>query len=390
MTSRQGTPRQGTPRTTASQETETEDRTLHRKLGLYTGLFTGGALALGAWAPQAITLSLAHVGGNYLALLLGSLCLVMLGGLAGWLASWRASALWGALVWFLAAGLMIWTVGHLPYEVRNLTLWLADLQLWGLPIYAFSAAARARLLMASFFVVLCLTILGLMQNYRLENIASETDKAGRLSARAWFSLLIPLPLVFAAGLASDNLVNSPERTAFNLVQEAIHTGRTYPGDLFELSMKGGVNYNAIAGVREQMSDTYTLSSAEVGLGATSNIIVVAHFDNGAWINCRVTADQLFHCYDASPPYRQGFAALLTTGETPEECRACTIKVGGKLRDWLLTRQEKWQLSPHLTRLTQQGSYVLMRADSPSGDYGLECLFHGTSPVTLEQCEETGG
>jgi len=39
----------------------------------------------------------------------------------------------------------------------------------------------------------------------------------------------------------------------------------------------------------------------------------------------------------------------------------------------------------LTRQAQQGSYVLMRAESPSGD-AVECLFHGFSPVTVVGCE----
>ena len=174
-----------------------------------------------------------------------------------------------------------------------------------------------------------------------------------------------------------------------LTNLAIRTGRTYPGDLFELSMKRGVNYNAIAGVRDQMSAKYTLAPGEVNLGATNNIVVVAHFDNGAWINCRVTAGQLFHCYDASPPYLQGFPALLTGGETPEDCRNCAIKVAEPQREWLLARSDLWGGSPQVTRLAQRGSYVLMQARSPQTGFGVVCLFRGISPVTLSHCWEAG-
>ena len=371
---------------TNPEEEITYRRLLHR-LGLRHGLLVGLALALGAWAPQGIGLGTTHAREIFAPLLSGSLVLVLLGGLAGWLASWRGRAVWSALVWFLAAGAMIWTVGHLPYEGRNLLVWLAERRFWGLPIYAFSAAARARLLMAAFFVVLCLTILGLLQNYRLEGVASETDAQGHMDARAWFLMALPLPLVFAAGLAADNLVFSPERNALSLVHEAIQTGRTYSGDLFELSLKRGVNYNAIAGVRDQMSANYTLAAGEVSLGPTSNIVVVAHFDNGAWINCRTTADQLLHCYDASPPYLQGFPALLTGGETPEDCRECTVKIDEPLRDWLLARSAFWMGRPEVRFLTQKGSHVLLQAQSRASGYGLECIFYGTSPVTLDSCRE---
>jgi hypothetical protein len=182
-------------------------------------------------------------------------------------------------------------------------------------------------------------------------------------------------------------MNSPARVAHQLVHKAIRVGRTYPGDLFELGLEKGVNYNAIAGVRDQMSANYSSFIGEVNLGAANTVIVVTHFDNDAWINCRVTANQLFHCYDASLPYRLGFPALLTTGETPEDCRQCTIQVSDEQRDWLLAQSKNWSDLPHVTRLAQWGSYVLMEAQSPTNEFGVECLFRGISPVTLDHCRE---
>jgi hypothetical protein len=362
-------------------------RNLSLRLGLRNGLLVGLALALGAWGIEAVSLMAAHVRLVYSSLLLGLVALLALGGLAGWLAAWRISALWSGLVWLLAAGLMTWTIGHLPYEGRSLIAWLADRRFWGLPIYPFSSAAQARLVMAGFFIVLLLTILGLLQGYRLEGVASETDADGRLDARAWFLLVLPLPLVFGAGLIANDLINSPLRTPLRLVHEAIRTGRTYPGDLFELSLERSVNYNAIAGVRDQMSANYTLSLGQVNLGRANSAVVVAHFDNGAWINCRVTADQLFHCYDASLPYRQGFSALRTSGQIPEDCRPCSVKFSDEQRDWLQAQSEDWAGSPRVARLAQWGSYILMRAESPAGDKAIECLFQGISPVRLERCQE---
>jgi hypothetical protein len=364
-------------------------RRLSLKLGLRNGLFIGLALALGTWLLQAIGLSTAHVRAidTYAPLLLGLTGLLLLGALAGWLAAWRSSALWGGLVWLLAAALMTWTIGHLPYEGRNLAIWLADRHFWRLPVYAFSPAAQARLLMAGFFLVLLLAILGLLQSYRLEGIQSETDADGRLGARAWFLLIVPLPLVFAAGLAADDLVNKPERLALRLVHEAIRIGRTYPGDLFALSLEQGVNYNAIAGVRDQMSAGYSLLTGGISLGASNAVAVVAHFDNGAWINCQVAADQLIHCYDASLPYRQGLPALLTSGETPQDCQPCIIKVGDEQRDWLLAQRGDWAASPRVTRLAQWGSYVLVQARSPADGHAVECLFHGIRPATLDHCRK---
>lgn len=370
-----------------SADRKAQLRRSYLRLGLRNGLLVGLALALGSWSLDAVFLSASRVRWAFPPLILGLLALTALGGAAGWLAVRWGNAFGGGLIWALASVGMTWVIGHLPYEGRTLTVWLVDRRFWGLPIYDFEPAAQARLVMAGFFVVLLLAVLGLVQDYRLEGIRLHVDDRGRLEPAGWFALLLPLPLVFAIGLAADNLINSPLRAAPRLVHQAIRVGRTYPGDLFELSLEEGVNYNAIAGVRDQMSAGYDLSIAQIDLGPSSTVFVAAHFDNGAWITCRVVADQLSHCYDTSPPYFQGLAGLLTAGQTPPDCRQCSVRVSEAWRDWFATQAGRWVEPPRVGRLAQRGSYVLMRAELPAGDDAVECLFRGVSPVELVRCSE---
>jgi hypothetical protein len=369
---------------------KTGSRRLLLGLGLRNGLLIGLALALGALGPHALVLREVPVRLVYPPLILGGLLLLLLGGLGGGLAAWFGHTLASGLTWVGVAILMAMAISHIPYEITNLTAWLADRRFWGLALYPFDDTARYHLWLSGFFIVLLLGILGLLQDYRLENLRADVDAKGRPTARGWLMLALPLPLVLAVGLIADNIINSPLRAAPRLVHEAIHTGRTYPGDLFELSLERGVNYNAIAGVREQMSAHYTLLVGEMDLDAAQTVFVVAYFDNGAWINCRVVAGTLSHCYDASPPYLQGFPALLTSGEMPQDCLACKFRVSDELRAWMSSRREYFGGTPQVTRLAQWGSYVLMRAQSPVGDYAIECRFHGISPVELEDCWEVEG
>jgi hypothetical protein len=370
-----------------ASDQETRLRRLSLRLGLRNGLLIGLALALGAWAPQAIALRTTHLRLLYPPLILGSLALMLLGGIGGWLAARFGNAFAGGLVWGAMAVLMSLVIGHLPFEGQSLTVWLADRRFWGLPVYPFGETAGANMWLAGFFIVLLLAILGLLQDYRLEGLRADVDAKGRPDARAWFMLALPLPLVVAVGLIADNVVNSPFRVAPGLVSEAIDTGRTYPGDLFELSLERSLNYNAIAGVRDQMSEHYSLLIGGANLGATDTVYVVAHFDNGAWIYCSVVADNLSFCYDASPPYLQGFPALLTSGETPPDCQECAIKISDEQRAWLASRSARFAGAPQVTRLAQWGTFVLMQAQSPSGDYAIECRFHDINPVKLEDCWE---
>ncbi len=299
------------------QAIDHDDLTRRRvlRLGLWNGALTGLALAVGTWTLHAIPLIAYPVRGRLPSMVLGCLALLVIGGLGGWLAALAESAILSVLIWVVAGVAFTWVIGHTPYELHNLTVWLADRRFWGLPIYPYNAAAQYFMFMAGFFVLLVLAILGLLQNYRLEGLSAEVNPKGRFTGRAWFGLLIPLPFVLGVGLVADNLINAPMREAPRQVHEAIRVGRTYEGNLFELSLRDGINYNAISGVRDLMSADYTLSIAEFDLGAAKALMVVTHFDNGAWINCRVVNGNIFHCYDASQPYMLGFPSLLTTGAT---------------------------------------------------------------------------
>jgi hypothetical protein len=364
-----------------------QERRLSLRYGLLNGLLLGLGLALGVWTSDAIFLGMSHVRLVYPSMLLGTLALVLLGALAGWLAAWVAKAWASALIWVGAGALMVRVIGMVPYQGRSLTVWLADRRAWGLPIYPYGEAAGVGVWLAGFFILLVLAFLGLLQPYRLEGVTSETDDEGRLGARGWFLLLLPVLLLVGVGLVADSMVNKPLRVAPQVVSEAITTGRTYEGDLFALGLEKGVNYQAISGVREQMSEDYTLSIGSVDLGVSDTIMVVADFDNGAWINCRVASEQLSFCYDASLPYMQGLPAVIATGEVPADCPYCKFSVSDDWRGWLRDRAASFSAPPGVSRLAQWGSYVLVRAGSPGDDYAVECLFEGLSPVRLNRCWE---
>jgi hypothetical protein len=355
------------------------------RLGLLSGALAGLALALGAWTSDAVSLGLSHVRLVYPSLIGGCLALVLLGGLGGWLAARLGRALPSMLIWLVMGWLMMLVIGHQPYEGRTLTMWLSDPNSWGLPVYRFDPTAGTGMALAGFFTLLLFGSLGLLQPYRLETIAGETEQRGRPNTRGWFMLLLPLPLVVGVGLINDAMVNRPLRVAPRQVHEAITTGRTYEGDLFELSLDKGVNYNAISAVRAQMSERFFLTIGETDLGVADTVYVVADFDNGAWITCRVVADQLSFCYDASQPYLRGLSALIATGQAPEDCPYCRFAVGEELRAWLQAQSGLLGSAPSVSRLAQWGSYVKVRAASADGGHAIECLFHGSSPVSLESC-----
>ena len=84
------------------------------------------------------------------------------------------------------------------------------------------------------------------------------------------------------------------------------------------------------------------------------------------------------CYDASLPYMQGLPAVIATGELPEDCPYCKFSVSDDRRGRLHGREAEFAGTPDVTRLAQWGTHVLIQAESPDGEYAIQCLFEGGS------------
>jgi hypothetical protein len=364
-------------------------RRFYRRIGLANGLIIGLALAAGIWAPEAAKLADLPMPLQFPSLFLGGGLLLFVCGFTGWLSSRLDKTVLTVLLWLAASILCALIIGYQPFYGRSLVVWLADLRFWGRLVYPFVGdASPLVMIVAGIFTILALVFLAVLQGYRLESVQREFG--GRwLVARPWIMLLLPALLVAVSGMATGNIVGDPSIEAARIVDRAIQVGRTYEGDLFQLGLEDGLNYAAIEGVRQQMGDSYSLIIGDID-PVIATTFVVAHFDNSAWINCRVVNEQLSFCYDAAPPYTTGLASLLTGQEVPEDCRGCLPRVNDEWRSWFETQHEQFSETPSLTRVAQWGKYVLMRADAADGDHTVECWFEGISPVRLTQCTvETG-
>jgi hypothetical protein len=319
--------------------------------------------------------------------ILTGLLLTLVAGLSGWLSA-RIGRTWlTLLLWLIASGLISILIALQSNWIRTFTLWLIDRRFWGRQIYPLTDASLLALVLAGFFVILILAMLALIQDFRLDGIQAALGGGGRMTNRALFLLLLPAPLVFVAGMTSSNVHGDVGATfAMQLVHRVIQTGRTFEGDLFELGLQQGVNFSAIDGVRNQMSAEYSLFLGQNDR-ALETTIVVAHFDNGAWINCRIIAGQLNFCYDASPPYTVGLASLITGEPIAENCRNCLPRADEPLLAWLSAKRDNFRGQLQTLRLAQQGSQVLMRVESEESDYAIECWFDGISPVRVTNCQE---
>lgn len=358
----------------------------YRKLGFWNGLIIGLALALGSWGLEAWRLFNIPSPQSSTSILLSGALVILLCAATGWLTARVAQAWFTVLLWLVVGVLVALFIGYQPYWGRTLSVWLSDTRFWGIDVFPFTSASPVALILGGLVVILALTLFAVLQGMRLESAQGELNENGRLTPRALLLVSLPFPFVFLAAFVTSSMQLNPAAQAAAVVYDGIEVARAYEGDLFQLGLERGSNYAALQSVRDQLGENYTLNVGEIDPGS-SMAFVLAEFDDGAWINCRVMNDQLSFCFDAAPPYEVGLASLITGEAPPEACRNCLPRVTEEWQSWLAARRAQLGLQPQVERLAQWGGYVLMRATAAEGDFAVDCWFDRMSPVTLQRCEE---
>lgn len=360
------------------------------RLGLLNGVLIGLAVAVGLWGVQAIALQPLPLVQKYHSILLAGGLVVAVCGLAGWLSGRLRQTAVSVLLWFIAAFGVTLIASYQPFQIRTLTAWLADRRFWGINLYPFASSFNWvvfwGMLLAGLFLILTFVFLGLFQDGRLAGVNQERGGNGRLTVRAWSKLLLPLPLVMLMSYLTSTIIADNSWRGIPIVDQTIQVVREYDGDLFELGLSQGVNYAAARGVRDAFTGPYTLSVGAIDADSLTTIIV-ADFENGAWIHCRFLNDQLNFCFDGSLPYTVGFHSLLTGESLPEDCYGCVVTASEEWITWLQARRDQLSDDPKITRTGMQGDHVLMRAEAADGRFAVECMFSGSAPVQLLTCRE---
>ena len=369
----------------------------YRRLSLLNGLLIGLAIALGFWTLKLYNLFRLPVASEtYLSgAIVSSFLIIALCMMISWV-SGRLNKTWLTIIlWLIAGGVIPIILGYIPAYSQNLSVWLADSLFAGSYVYAIPSSNEWwSFVIAGLALVFILFILAVLQAIRLERAFNHLKPGGKLSAGASFSLLIPALFAgLGAYMMPDHLSSAP-RAALAITHQAIQTVQDFEGDageLFELTRETGYNYIALNSVRDLLEGRYSLMVGEVDPDG-SRVVIIAHFDDGGWVNCSVNtfagqATYLSFCADASRPYTEGFASLITGEPVPENCLNCLPEANKEWVNWLQSRAAQFQGSPQFERLIQQGSYVWMQASSPDSMYAVDCLFSGIADTQLQKCIE---
>lgn len=364
----------------------------YRRLGALNGFLIGLIIAASYWLPKVIELSGIPVQFPHVGAIGSSLFLILLCTLTGWITARISKLGVTILLWLMSAVIVTVSLGLLPNLTNNFVIGLLDNRFAGFSIIvAPEINTWWAFAIVGYILIIFIVFLAILQDYRLEKAHMELTTKGQLSIRAFGLLFFPALLTAAGALVTPDFIGSAPRQSLRMTHQGIEEGRVIAGDLFETSLEKGFNYAALQGVREQIDGDYELMVGEVDeYGST--VIIVAHFESGSWINCRVNvafgrAKYFSFCAEAQRPYTIGFASLLTGEPLPENCIGCLPTIDEEWQRWLDKRVVKLGKNAKFERIAQQGRFVLVQARSSDGEYALECMFEGLANVTLLNCTE---
>ena len=361
-------------------------------LGLAYGVLIGLAIALGFWLPKIIVWASLPVWFPYGGVIVSGLALLLLCGFTGWLTSYLHRPLLAMGVWFVTAVLICVTLGRLPPLGQNWFIWLADDRFSGLPVVQSpSHLFWWSFAIAGFLMISLLPMMALLQNTNLARAYQELVNGQRLNARVSMSLLLPALLAALVGFLFPDLTTSAPRDALVITDQAIQRVHNYDGELFQLSLDTGFNYNALDSVSDQLDGPYTLLVNEV-VDEWSSAIITAHFDNGAWVNCRVNITQqratyFSFCFDAGIPFTEGMNHLVYDNVPADSCRRCEVAADTTWQAWLQERASLFEEAPTWERVAQHGRFIIIEAVTDQNSV-ITCQLEGSEVIQLNSCEET--
>lgn len=364
----------------------------YRRLGVLNGVLIGLVIAVSYWLPKILELYRLPIWVSYAGPIGSALTIILLCTLTSWLTARMSRIIFTFVLWLITAVLVTMSLGFMPNLAHNWSIWFLDDRFANLPIMNVPNLNEWwSFAVAGYLLIIAILALAVLQDFRLEKAFGELSDNKRLTIRAFMVLFIPSLLTAVCVYMMPDFLGSAPRHALRMTHQGISEGRQIEGDLFAVSLETGFNYSALNGVIDQIDGEYQLMLGEIDeLGST--IVIVANFESGAWINCRVNADYLFakyfsFCYEAQRPYTIGFSSLITGEPLPENCFGCLPAVDAEWQSWLEERVTLLGDDVTFARIAQQGRFVLAQARSSDGDYAFDCMFEGLEDVSLLYCTE---
>lgn len=292
-------------------------------------------------------------------------------------------------LWSIAGAILGGLAGWLPFDGRNLAVWLLDGSFWGLTVYPSGSSAATRTTLLIVIGALVGTMVGILERILVELSVDWADSKRGLTVRSVLLLLPTLVLSLALAGAAHELMYSPLRSA----QLSIH-------EVLSLVLEGaeeeadsrGVNYAAVAFHRGSLSRDFTMHTVDHDLAPPTTAVVDVEFDNGFLLRCLVMGRSVTFCDDLLPVLEGWMADLARARGEDVQLEYISsgyqLDVGQNAALWIAGQPPAPEGDLNVRHVAQRGGWIYMTASS-GGGFETTCRFHGARPITVDQCHNGG-
>lgn len=199
-----------------------------RRYGARFGAVAGLAFALAAWGIDALQLSAAHAYYPWLKLVVGLVCCIPLGWLAGRIAARADRSLTAVIIWVVTAGVFSWLTVALPFQIAPALSIRFNPALQGLLHYTVYDEFQTRLGVGVVWMLIFGALIGVLQLPMSEPAVVSTSSLGRI-----LPLLVCAILMFVPGYIIDSLNNEPLRNGLISIDTVIQYSLDHEGQAID-------------------------------------------------------------------------------------------------------------------------------------------------------------
>jgi hypothetical protein len=362
-------------------------RKIFIKAGIAYGAIFGLSFALLNWGLDGLVLDTNGAAQAWIKLWVGLPVVLLVCALAGWLGALSSNGIIAVTVWAVTGAILGVISGHVPFEGRNLAVWLLEPRLWGEEIYAYNNSAAVRTTLIVIINIAFGFFIGFVESLAVQWAWDRKKPVGRLSLGSWFTLCVAVLMAILPALIINGLMNQPLRTSQVAVGEILNA--ISHGDIDE-SM--GPSYRSLKPYLEYLTPNYRTYFVTFGseTGTWYSAYVDIAFDNGLVLRCAASGNSVLYCENFNARLLGWVDDLVRSGmyaERPwEEAKVKRLSVDDTVIAWLSAHSEQFSEDYTVMRDGQEGGWVFITVEFDTG-FRMSCRLRQAAPTIIDQCIE---
>ena len=259
-----------------------------RIYGIWYGASLGFFFAFFTWGLDAYALSQINSLQPWLKFAVSAVLCTVAGGLAGWLSAKRDKPLIALMIWIVLGLFYAWLVVTVPTVIFPRLISLLEPNLQGFLHYAYYEEFSTRIGVAFAWIIIFISIAGLLQLPMSEGAVFSTSVLGKIAP-----ILVGLVLMGISGTIVDGLNNELLRTPVEELNSVIQYAVDHRGQTVDRVESRKMRQASLRAVKDLVTPERKLivSGYDAYLGEVN---VLVKFQN-AWVECLVLYTQPVNC-----------------------------------------------------------------------------------------------